>query len=88
MDGKRRVQGYASPQQTVGPANYEPARGKAQTPQRAEMKSGIGIYPVSTTSSMYVWIALFVAMVETGLEAICLAVYHNDCEIGKHKMLL
>ena len=72
----------------IRPANYEPARGKAQTPQRAEMKSGIGIYPVSTTSSMYVWIALFVAMVETGLEAICLAVYHNDCEIGKHKMLL
>src|SRR5271154_2990479 len=38
---------------------------------------------MTTTSSMYVWMALFVAMVETGLETICLAAYHNDCKIGK-----
>ena len=67
----------------VHPANYKPAKGKAQTRQRAEMKSGMGIYPMTTTSLMYIWMALFVAMVETGLETICLAVYHNDCKTEK-----
>jgi hypothetical protein len=32
MDGKRRVQGYASPQQRTRPANRKPEGGKAQTP--------------------------------------------------------
>ena len=67
----------------IHPANYKPARGKAQTPQRAEMKSAMGIYTMTTTSLIYTWMALFVAMVETGLETICLAVYHNDCKTEK-----
>lgn len=48
----------------------------------------MGTYPMTTTSLMYVWMAVFVAMVETGLETICLAVQHNDCKVGKQKMLL
>ena len=83
MDGKRRVHGYASRSKQIHPANYKPARGKAQTRQWAEMKSGMGIYSMTTTSLMYIWMALFVAMVETGLETICLTVYHNDCKIRK-----